>query len=327
MIWTTTPWTLPANMAIAVNPKFDYSLAWIDGNVTVLAAEAVDRVVKAAKSEQVIELARVRGEALLGLAYRHPFVDPSKGEGVGALNAGQGIEIPAHAKVFRVVGADYVTLEDGTGLVHTAPGHGQEDYMTGLRENVPVYCPVKADGTYDATVPAWLRGKSVWEANRLVTEHLRQSGHLFHDFTFTHSYPHDWRSKTPTIFRCTEQWFVGVDRPFAIAGEQPQHLRHRGLDTTREGVAFVPEWGRNRLRGMLAGTERGQRPCEAVAIDVDGDDVRAGRGQNTRCGPADAGRRTGDDRDATREAERAEGEIVHHRSINPPSTSSVCPVT
>ncbi|MEI7657926.1 MAG: isoleucine--tRNA ligase [Phycisphaerae bacterium] len=251
MIWTTTPWTLPANMAIAVNPKFDYALAWIDGNVTILAAEAVERVTKAARSEQVVELARVRGEALLGLAYRHPFVDPARGEGVGALNASQGVEIPANAKVFRVVGADYVTLEDGTGLVHTAPGHGQEDYMTGLREHVPVYCPVKADGTYDATVPAWLRGKNVWEANKLVAEHLRQSGHLFHDFTFTHSYPHDWRSKTPTIFRCTEQWFVGVDRPFAIAGEQPQHLRQRGLDTTREGVNFVPEWGRNRLRGML----------------------------------------------------------------------------
>jgi isoleucyl-tRNA synthetase len=251
MIWTTTPWTLPANMGISINPKFEYSLTWIDGNVTVLASEAVERVTKAAKSEQVVELARAKGEALLGLTYRHPFVDPARHEGVGAMNATQGIEIPANAKVFCVLGADYVTLEDGTGLVHTAPGHGQEDYMTGLRENVPVYCPVKADGTYDATVPAWLRGKNIWEANGMVAEHLRQSGHLFHDFKFMHSYPHDWRSKTPTIFRCTEQWFVGVERPFSVAGEPAQSLRQRGLDTTREGVTFVPEWGRNRLRGML----------------------------------------------------------------------------
>jgi isoleucyl-tRNA synthetase len=252
MIWTTTPWTLPANLGITVNPKFEYALVWIDGNVTILAADAIARVTKAAKSEQIVELARTTGSRLLGLRYRHPFVDLARKEGVGALNASDGLEIPANAKVFCVLGADYVTLEDGTGLVHTAPGHGQEDYMTGLRENVPVYCPVRADGTYDNTVPAWLRGKNVWEANKMVAEHLRQSGHLFYDHTFTHSYPHDWRSKTPTIFRCTEQWFVGVDRPFSVAGEPAQHLRQRGLESTRDGgVTFVPEWGRNRLRGML----------------------------------------------------------------------------
>ena len=262
MIWTTTPWTLPANLAIAINPKFEYALAYIDGNFSVLAADAVERVCKAAKAQDVLEVARTTGDRLLGLSYRHPFVDLSRHESVAALNVTENIEISAHAKVFRVLGADYVTIEDGTGLVHTAPGHGQEDYQTGQRENVPIYCPVKANGTYDNTVSAWLRGMLIWDANKKITEHLRQSGHLFYDHTFTHSYPHDWRGKSPTIFRCTEQWFVGVDRPFSLDGEgERKNLRQRGLETTRprdahgatpgEGVTFVPEWGRNRLRGML----------------------------------------------------------------------------
>ncbi len=219
MIWTTTPWTLPANVGIA--------------------------------SEQVVVLARTSGDRLLGLGYRHPFIDPAKGEGVGAMNSGEGLEIPARTKLFQVVGADYVTLEDGTGLVHTAPGHGQEDYQTGQREGLPIYCPVRADGTYDNSAPEWLRGQTVWEANKKVAEHLRRSGHLFYDHTFTHSYPHDWRSKTPTIFRCTEQWFVGVDRPYSVFGEAAASLRQRGLSATADDVRFVPEWGRNRLRGML----------------------------------------------------------------------------
>jgi isoleucyl-tRNA synthetase len=251
MIWTTTPWTLPANVGIAVNPKFEYALAWIDGNVTVLAADAVERVAKLAGSEQVVEIARTLGKNLLGLGYRHPFVDPSRSEGVGAMNTGDTAPNQAHSKLFVVVGADYVTLEDGTGLVHTAPGHGEEDYLTGQREGLPVYCPVRGDGTYDQSVPAWLHGMSVWDANPKVTQHLRDSGHLFYSHTFMHSYPHDWRSKTPTIFRCTEQWFVGVDKPYAIADETPSSLRQRGLEATAQGVRFVPEWGRNRLRGML----------------------------------------------------------------------------
>ncbi|MDX2146721.1 MAG: isoleucine--tRNA ligase [Planctomycetota bacterium] len=251
MIWTTTPWTLPANLAIAVNPKFEYALAWIDGNITVLAADAVERVCKAAKSEQFKILATTRGEALIGLRYRHPFVDTARGEGAGS----------ASNAIFRIVAADYVTLEDGTGLVHTAPGHGTEDYQTGLRENLPVYSPVQANGTYDATVPAWLRGVDVWKANLLVVDRLRDSGHLFFHHTFSHSYPHDWRSKTPTIFRCTEQWFIGVDVPMKRrAADIGDHvpvstLRAAALHAidanVNARVAFVPEWGRNRMRGML----------------------------------------------------------------------------
>ena len=248
MIWTTTPWTLPANMGIAVNPKFEYACVWMDGAVTVVAADAVAKLVKMPTGEHTVEnhvvLATCSGAKLLGLAYKHPFMKPWE---------------DAKATVWRVVGADYVTLEDGTGLVHTAPGHGTEDYQTGLREGIPVYCPVTANGTYDAKdarLPEWLfkdgeartQTLEIWAANSLVTQQLKSSGHLFFSHKFTHSYPHDWRSKTPVIFRCTEQWFVGVDRKTRHNGAS---LRDLALSRTDSGVQFVPEWGKNRMRGML----------------------------------------------------------------------------
>ncbi len=253
MIWTTTPWTLPANLAIAVNPKFTYALVWIDGNVTVLAAEAAGRVTKAAKSEEVVVVATTTGEKLLGLRYRHPFVAEGEGatlpSGAGARNAGTHFVL--RESVFSVVAADYVTLEDGTGLVHTAPGHGADDYRTGIANNLPIYCPVRGNGTYDDSVPTWLRTVDVWKANELVAARLRESGHLFYEYRFTHSYPHDWRSKTPTIFRSTEQWFVLVDE--SATDDHRQTLRRAALDAVgKDGsVRFVPEWGRNRMRGML----------------------------------------------------------------------------
>ena len=249
MIWTTTPWTLPANLAIAVNERFEYALVFVDGNYSVLAADAVERVTKAAKSQDVVEIARTTGSKLVGLSYRHPFVDGEAARRLGAGEAGARHAAGAPDAVFSVVSAEYVTLEDGTGLVHTAPGHGTEDYQTGLRVGLPVYCPVMHDGKYDATVPEWLRSMDIWAANQKIVDHLRGSGHLFYGHTFTHSYPHDWRSKTPVIFRCTEQWFVGVDRPASGPGES---LRALSLGTVAEGgVRFVPEWGRNRMRGML----------------------------------------------------------------------------
>jgi isoleucyl-tRNA synthetase len=226
MIWTTTPWTLPANLAIAVHERFRYALVEIDGNTTIMASELVEKVAKKAGAEKVLVRAETDGAKLVGLAYRHPFC----------------------AREGRIVAADYVTLEDGTGLVHTAPGHGADDYRTGLREGLPAYCPVREDGTYDDSVPEWLRGKSIWTANAEVAEHLRASGHLFYDHKFMHSYPHDWRSKTPVIFRATEQWFIGVDVPVKRDGKT---LRARALEAVEKEVAFTPEWGRNRMRGML----------------------------------------------------------------------------
>jgi isoleucyl-tRNA synthetase len=245
MIWTTTPWTLPANLAIAVHPRFEYALVRMDGNYTVLAKELVEAVAKVGKAEDVEVLATTTGEKLVGLGYKHPFMD----------QAPKPADDPCADTCccYKIVPADYVTLEDGTGLVHTAPGHGADDYQTGLRENLPVCCPVKGDGVYDETVPEWISGQSIWEANEKIADRLRDSGHLFHSSRFTHSYPHDWRSKTPVIFRATEQWFVGVDMPLARGGKS---LRGMALDAVAlkpgdEGVGFVPEWGRNRLRGML----------------------------------------------------------------------------
>ncbi|MEO0511677.1 MAG: isoleucine--tRNA ligase [Planctomycetota bacterium] len=233
MIWTTTPWTLPANVAVAVNPDFEYALVRLDGNVSVLATELLERVAEQGGVESPEVLATARGDALVGLAYRHPFRDAPAGfEG---------------KRVFEVVPAAYVTLEDGTGLVHTAPGHGAEDFMTGGQQDLPTYCPVLGDGTYDDSVPDWLSGQRIWEANDEIVARLRESGHLFHGNRFMHSYPHDWRSKTPVIFRCTEQWFVSVETGYAGGGS----LRDRALGATREGVRYVPEWGRNRMRGML----------------------------------------------------------------------------
>ena len=139
------------------------------------------------------------GRELEGVEYRHPFVD----------------------RVGRVVLADYVTTDAGTGLVHTAPGHGEDDYETGLKEKLDVYSPVLANGKYDDTVPDWLRGKSVWEANKIIPPHLKELGVLFAEEKINHSYPHDWRSKTPIIFRATEQWFVAMDKPFARTPAEP----------------------------------------------------------------------------------------------------------
>ncbi len=238
MIWTTTPWTLPANMAVAVNEKFEYAVVRVDGNVTVLASGLVEQVTKQAKSDSVEVLATTTGDRLVGVRYKSPLredVPPADG--------------PVD-KVWSVVQADYVTLEDGTGLVHTATGHGADDYQTGLREGIGVYCPVRGDGTYDETVPEWLRGMHVFKANALVADRLGESGHLYHSNTFMHSYPHDWRSKGPVIFRATEQWFVGVDRP---TNRDNKSLRDLAMQKTESGVEFIPTWGKNRMRGMLEG--------------------------------------------------------------------------
>ncbi len=232
MIWTTTPWTLPANLAVALAPAARYGLYRVRGGgqerFIVVAEELAGRTLGLTEGAQFELLGSCSGSELAasGAAYRHPFIDR---EGI-------------------LVTADYVTLEDGTGLVHTAPGHGAEDYYTGIQAGLPIYCPVLGDGTFDETVPDWLVGIDVWKANGVIVEHLRASGHLFYDHQFLHSYPHDWRSKTPTIFRATEQWFIAVDRPF---GDEGKSLRQRAMKAATDDIRFVPEWGRSRLQGML----------------------------------------------------------------------------
>jgi len=240
VIWTTTPWTIPANVAVAVHPRVRYAMARMGDRAIVVAEDLLGRVAEAC-GERAETLGVADGEALVGQRYRHPFVGADLGEQL-AQREKRGESYQIH----RVVAAEYVTTEDGTGLVHTAPGHGAEDYQTGAREGLPIYCPVRADGSYDETVPEWLRNLDIWKANPLIVEHLRESGHLLHSEVIRHSYPHDWRGKTPVIFRATEQWFIGVDN----AMPDGRTLRETALAAS-SGVEFLPQWGRNRLRGML----------------------------------------------------------------------------
>ena len=233
MVWTTTPWTLPANLAVAVNATVEYAKVRYRRNgeerMGIAAADLVEKVFKRASVESFEVVEKVRGEDLVGKEYRHPFIE----------------------RTGRIVAAEYVTTTDGTGLVHTAPGHGEDDYETGIREGLQVYSPVLANGRFDQTAPEWIQGKSVWEANAIIIEQLKERGLLLGEEPILHSYPHDWRSKKPIIFRATEQWFVSVEKPFGIDGDEPKSLRQRAVDGVQQQAKFIPEWGQARMLGML----------------------------------------------------------------------------
>jgi isoleucyl-tRNA synthetase len=218
IIWTTTPWTLPANLAIAVKPDFEYVVVEHDGENYLVALELLPQVVQKfgwtdAKGGKVF-----RGSALEHLRYKHPFIDR---EGTFVLG-------------------DYVTLDAGTGLVHTAPGHGADDFATGRRYGLEIYTPVNHRGEYTQDVPRWA-GLHVFKANPLIVEHLRETGALVFGESITHSYPHCWRCKNPIIFRGTEQWFVSMDET---------GLRKRALEEI-DRVQWFPAWGRDRIFGMI----------------------------------------------------------------------------
>ena len=230
LVWTTTPWTLPANLAIAVHPDVEYALVAYGDRAVVLASDLVTQVFRLRGDLSHDVVTTVKGSDLLGLEYRHPFID----------------------RVGRIVAADYVTTTDGTGLVHTAPGHGEEDYNTGVREGLETYSPVLANGRFDDTAPEFVRGKTVWEGNPLIAQRLRDAGLLFAEVKIRHSYPHDWRSKKPIIFRATEQWFIAMDKPFALSpSDTSLSLRDRAKRACAEQIKFIPEWGQARLNGML----------------------------------------------------------------------------
>jgi isoleucyl-tRNA synthetase len=243
IIWTTTPWTLPANLAVAVHPQLDYQALHVetrDGTFTwVVAAQRVQALLDGLQKHRP------------GYLANHRVLDTLKGQQL--IDASIRYRQPLKPETTcPLVGADYVTIEDGTGLVHTAPGHGLEDYQTALKNDIEVYCPVQADGTFDETAPDWLQGLSVWDANPKVIEHLTSQKRLVLSQDITHSYPHDWRSKTPTIFRATEQWFVAVDKTLPSG----KTLRGMALEASSNagddgGIDFIPAWGRNRLTGML----------------------------------------------------------------------------
>ncbi len=238
VIWTTTPWTIPANLAIAVHPETNYVVADLGAERIIVAEALLGAVLKAAKGEGAHSITTtVKGAQLEHLATRHPFID----------------------RASPVVLADYVTTESGTGCVHTAPGHGADDYLTGLKYKLEIYCPVGDDGRYlnDGRVPLDMVGLTTLEsvedlaakktsaANIAVLRKLDAAGALFAKERFTHSYPHCWRSKTPIIFRAVDQWFVSLDK----AGHRAIALSEIEKISVQKG--WVPAWGEARIRGAV----------------------------------------------------------------------------
>jgi isoleucyl-tRNA synthetase len=226
VIWTTTPWTLPANQAVALNPELEYALVQTDGQGStehgperLLVAEGL---LKDTMDRWGIEHHRViaygRGDAFEGLKLQHPF----------------------YAREVPIILGEHVTLEAGTGAVHTAPGHGLEDYVVGSRYGLAVDNPVGGDGRFLAGTPLF-EGESVWDANQQVVETLKARGALLLATRFRHSYPHCWRHKTPIIFRATPQWFISMDQA---------QLRDAALADI-EGVRWMPDWGESRIDGMV----------------------------------------------------------------------------
>jgi isoleucyl-tRNA synthetase len=234
VIWTTTPWTLPANLAIALHPEIEYVVADLGTERILVAGDLLPAVAAAAGLDPVPPVAhRLRGDRLERLETRHPFID----------------------RAAPVVLADYVNVESGTGCVHTAPGHGLEDYQTGQKYGLEPYCPVGDDGRFldDGQVPAALVGLTTLEsiedlerkrpspANLGVLRILEATGTLLAKQKYVHSYPHCWRSKTPVVFRAVDQWFVSLDR----GGLRAQAIA--AIAATR----WVPAWGENRIRGAV----------------------------------------------------------------------------
>ena len=238
VIWTTTPWTIPANLAIALHPEIDYVVADLGAERIIVSGALLASVLKAAKIEtQPTILQTIKGASFEHLAARHPFID----------------------RASPVVLADYVTTDSGTGAVHTAPGHGAEDYLTGLKYKLEIYCPVGDDGRYldDGKVPADLVGLTTLEtvedlatkkpspANLAVLKKLAEAGALLAKAKYAHSYPHCWRSKTPIIFRAVDQWFVSLDK----AGVRDTALSEIKKIAAHQG--WIPAWGEARIRGAV----------------------------------------------------------------------------
>lgn len=226
VIWTTTPWTLPANHAVALNPDFTYALVEMNcaeparrhREQVLIADELVESVMRRYAVEDFAVVGRCRGAELEHLQLRHPFYD----------------------RTVPIVLGSHVTLEAGTGAVHTAPGHGLDDYLVGQRYGLPVDNPVGPDGRF---VPGtmYLEGQFVASANDHIIELLRERGALLHVASVRHSYPHCWRHKTPIIFRATPQWFISMDKG---------SLRQQALRAIQQ-VQWQPEWGQRRIQGMV----------------------------------------------------------------------------
>ncbi len=227
IIWTTTPWTLPANQAVSVHPDFDYELIQTTRGLLILASELKQNCL--ARYDLTGEtLATCKGKALEHLPLHHPF----------------------EPRTVKIICGKHVTLEAGTGLVHTAPAHGLDDYFVGQNYGLPSESPVAGDGKFTANTPL-VGGLSVWKANEVVIETLRNSTHLFCLKKIEHSYPHCWRHKTPIIFRATPQWFIGMNlHSTAASTAQRETLRDLAMQAV-DSTEFFPAWGRARLETMI----------------------------------------------------------------------------
>lgn len=225
VIWTTTPWTLPANQAICLGEEIDYSLIKVDGEYLILASNLIETVLSHDKlatfSYEII--ATQKGSTLEGLKFAHPFYDK---------------DVP-------IILGDHVTTDAGTGLVHTAPAHGLEDFNAAKAYNLDMHNPVGDDGTFISTTK-FFAGISVWQANSEVIEILSKNHKLLAAHKLQHSYPHCWRHKTPLIFRTTSQWFIGMEK-VGVSGSPLRKLAETAVEETR----FFPEWGRARLEAMI----------------------------------------------------------------------------
>jgi len=228
IIWTTTPWTIPASMALAFNPAFDYAAVQTDGEVEIVADQLQHTVWEAIGRKRLgTTLGTYRGKDLAngaGLRFQHPFL----------------------SRIERAVLADYVELDQGTGIVHTAPGHGADDFNTGQKYGLDIYAPLDDKGVFLEGLPEY-KGKDVFTANPIIVELLRSRGALLSATNYTHSYPHCWRCHNPVIFRATEQWFIKMDQA-AHGGSKT--LRAEALEEIQR-VKWIPAWGEDRMYEMI----------------------------------------------------------------------------
>ncbi|HQO39321.1 MAG TPA: isoleucine--tRNA ligase, partial [Spirochaetota bacterium] len=217
VIWTTTPWTLPANLAVSFHPEFEYLSYSFNGENFIMAKGLLEQFESITGMKQAGETS-LTFENIKALKVMHPFIDRES----------------------KVVFGTHVTLEQGTGIVHTAPGHGHDDYIVGLANNLEIFCPVDDEGKFTSDFPE-MKGMHVFKANPEVVKLLEEKNALVHSGTIEHSYPHCWRCKKPLIYRATEQWFFGMDH---------KDLRKKGLESV-DHTEWVPSWGETRFRGMV----------------------------------------------------------------------------
>jgi len=236
IIWTTTPWTLPASMAVAFHPDFDYVALAVGDQVYIVAAELVASVVAACKLDKSTELARFKGSVMERATFQHPFLERSI---LGVL-------------------ATYVTADTGTGAVHTAPSHGAEDFYTGLSYGLDQSCRVDASGRIQVDPEAWplasppaFDGMKVWAANPVIVAMMEERGALLAVSDLEHSYPHCWRCHHPVIYRATEQWFISLETPLVDTKGEKKTFRQLAIEEI-DKVIWDPAWGKERITNMIA---------------------------------------------------------------------------